>query len=62
MKRVSLLSPDSLKRALFQQGRVTLFHAVALSAVALSFLASHVGPTRVISCSKLAVSRQFSVH
>jgi hypothetical protein len=52
MKRVSLLSADSLQRALFQQGRVTVFHAVAFITVALSFLASHVGPFRLVSCTR----------
>jgi len=52
MRRVSLLSADSLKRALFQQGRVTFLHAVAFLAVALSFLANHVGPFRLVSCTK----------
>jgi hypothetical protein len=52
MRYVSLLSPDALKRALFQQGRVSLLHAVAFASVALSFLANHVGPFRLVSCTK----------
>ena len=52
MKYVSLLSADSLKRALFQQGRVTVLHAVALVAVALSFLANHAGPFQPTTCRR----------
>jgi hypothetical protein len=52
MRYASLLSADALKRALFQQGRVTLLHAVAFVSVALSYLANHTGSLAAVSCTK----------
>jgi hypothetical protein len=52
MKHASLLSPEALKRALFQQGRVTLLHAVAFVSVVLSFLSNHVDPLPVTPCTR----------
>ena len=51
MKRVSLVSADTLKRLLFQQGRVTLLHALAFVAVAFSYLATHMSIVPFASCT-----------
>jgi hypothetical protein len=52
MKRVTLASADTFKRILFQEGRVTSLHAVALVVVGLSYLANHMSAASITPCSK----------
>ena len=52
MKRGSLITADTAKRVVFQEGRATVLHAVALVVVAFSYLAIHFEVSSLPSCRK----------